>query len=57
MAKVRESDFITKNEIDYMVKSGKRYFNGTWQTYEESPYAEYKRFINKLLGKEDDLLD
>ena len=57
MAKVRESDFITKNEIDYMVKSGKRYFSGTWQTYDESPYAEYKRFINELLGKEDDIRD
>ena len=53
MAKLKESDFITKNEIDYMVKSGKRYFSGTWHEYKESPYAEYKRFIDNLTGKND----
>ena len=57
MAKLKESDYITQREIDYMVKSGKRYFSGTWQTYDESPYAVYKRMINELLGKEDDIRD
>ena len=53
MAKLKESDFIPKVEIDYMVKTGKRYFSGTWRDYKESPYAEYKRFIDELLGKDD----
>ena len=53
MAKLKESDFISKNEIDYMVKTGKRHFSGTWQTYEESTYAEQKRREDLLKGKDD----
>lgn len=53
MTKIRESDFITKEEIERMVKTGKRYFSGTWHTYEDSPYAVHKRFMDRLQGKDD----
>ena len=49
---VKESDKISQREIDHMVKTGKRYFSGTWDNYNESPYAEHKRYMDRIYGEQ-----
>lgn len=48
---IKENEKITQREINYMVETGKRYFNA-WNSYSTSPYAEYKRLMDELYGEQ-----